>query len=180
MLISGLDPSIPSWTIWASHPSELHTWNSGEEDNHCLLDNDLLRAYCVSYSFVIIRVIKKNKIWPYFSNCIAKRTCQQIAQIRVMNATVHVWAGLRRGIKKGGCKECPVDGHCHLHLCQSLSVKQSSKMGLSLVWRQGTCLFPRKLWNPNVETIRGLRYMPNCHKCICTVTWLWWTTVVFL
>lgn len=58
MLNSSLDPSIPSWTIWASHPSGLHTWNSDEEDNHCLLDNDLLRAYCVSYSFTIIRFIR--------------------------------------------------------------------------------------------------------------------------
>lgn len=100
MFISGLDPSIPSWTIWASHPSGLHPWNSGEEDNHCLLDNDLLRASCGSYSFVIIRVRKKNKIWPHLSNRVVEQTCQQITQIRVISATVHVWAGLSRGIKK--------------------------------------------------------------------------------
>lgn len=100
MLSSGLDLSIPAWTIWASHPSGLHTWNSGEEDNHCLFDNDLLRAYCVSYSLVIIRIIKKNKTWPYLSNLVVEQTCQQITQIRVVSATVHVWARLSRGIKK--------------------------------------------------------------------------------
>ena len=54
----------------------------------------------MSYSMVIIRVIKKNETGPRLSSLVGEHTCQQITHLTVISATVHVWAGLSRGIKK--------------------------------------------------------------------------------
>lgn len=94
----------------------------------CPPDNNFLRAYSVSYSMVIIGIIKKNKTWPELSSLGVKQICQQMTQIRVIRTTVHVRTGLGRGINKRGSKKHPIYEHCHIYLCQSFSLKQWDQM----------------------------------------------------
>lgn len=65
----------------------------------CQHNKALLRAHCVLYAMVIIRVIKKHEVWPQHSSLGVEETCQQIMQIRVISATGHSWAGWTRCMK---------------------------------------------------------------------------------